>query len=183
MAEVKWPARRISDGVLVDVTADTEGLPLVSPVENELTVGSSGEQKTRILGPLHFAHDDAGITADGIALATGLVTGTWLLHVDVVVSEAFDGITDDNFTMDIGLRGGAVLDGQYRNGWTALFAATLTLEGQGGGFGTLSPKGSGYYTFRRVSLTEPGMLVLYFSPDGVSTAGEADVYALIAEPA
>ena len=30
MAEVKWQARRISDGVLVDVTADTEGTPLIT---------------------------------------------------------------------------------------------------------------------------------------------------------
>ena len=36
MAEVKWQARRVSDGVLVDVTGDTAGTPAVSPTENAL---------------------------------------------------------------------------------------------------------------------------------------------------
>lgn len=41
MAEVKWQARRISDGVLVDVTGDTEGTPLTAPTPNALEAGGS----------------------------------------------------------------------------------------------------------------------------------------------
>lgn len=36
MAEVKWTARRVSDGVLVDVTGDTEGTPVIAPTANVL---------------------------------------------------------------------------------------------------------------------------------------------------
>ena len=41
MAEVKWQARRVSDGVLVDVTGDTEGTPAAAPTENALEAGTS----------------------------------------------------------------------------------------------------------------------------------------------
>ena len=40
MAEVKWQARRVSDGVLVDVTGDTTGTPASAPTANELETGS-----------------------------------------------------------------------------------------------------------------------------------------------
>ena len=40
MAEVKWQARRISDGVLVDVTGDTEGTPAGAPTPNVLEGGA-----------------------------------------------------------------------------------------------------------------------------------------------
>ena len=36
MAEVKWQARRVSDGVLVDVTGDTTGTPAGAPTANAL---------------------------------------------------------------------------------------------------------------------------------------------------
>lgn len=39
MAEVKWQARRVSDGVLVDVTGDTTGTPAGAPVPNALEGG------------------------------------------------------------------------------------------------------------------------------------------------
>lgn len=43
MAEVKWQARRITDGVLVDVTADISGTTISpAPVPNALEAGSGG---------------------------------------------------------------------------------------------------------------------------------------------
>ena len=41
MAEVKWQARRVSDGVLVDVTGDTTGTPASAPTANALEAGSA----------------------------------------------------------------------------------------------------------------------------------------------
>ena len=42
MAEVKWTARRVTDGVLVDVTGDTESTPQTAPTQNALEAGSAG---------------------------------------------------------------------------------------------------------------------------------------------
>lgn len=39
MAEVKWQARRVSDGIMVDVTGDTEGTPAPAPTANALEGG------------------------------------------------------------------------------------------------------------------------------------------------
>ena len=41
MAEVKWQARRVSDGVLVDVTGDVSGTPASAPTANVLEAGTS----------------------------------------------------------------------------------------------------------------------------------------------
>ena len=41
MAEVKWQARRVSDGVLVDVTGDTSGTPAGAPTANALEAGGT----------------------------------------------------------------------------------------------------------------------------------------------
>lgn len=43
MAEVKWQARRITDGVLVDVTGDTDGVPQGAPTPNALEAGAVSE--------------------------------------------------------------------------------------------------------------------------------------------
>jgi hypothetical protein len=136
-----------------------------------------------LLGPLHFAHDDAGIGTNGVVLASDLPAGTWLLSVDVFITEDFDGLTTDNYTCDIGLQAGASPIGSQQIGWSPTFDVSLTTVGQVDGSGILKPHGSGYYNFRRVALTQPGILMVYFVPDGVNTQGEADVYALIVSPA
>lgn len=41
MAEVSWQARRVSDGVLVDVTGDVSGTPAIAPTPNALESGAA----------------------------------------------------------------------------------------------------------------------------------------------
>jgi hypothetical protein len=42
MAEVKWQARRVSDSVLVDVTADVEAIAQAAPTANAIEVSGGG---------------------------------------------------------------------------------------------------------------------------------------------
>src|SRR5688500_13447962 len=49
MAEVKWQARRTDDGVLVDVTADTDGIPAAAPTPNAIEVGGEGGEGAGVL--------------------------------------------------------------------------------------------------------------------------------------
>lgn len=73
MSEVKWPARRTSDGVLVDVTADVNGEAEISPTENALEAGG-GEQTVRLLDPIDIAFNTAGFVnpaeGNGVEIAT-----------------------------------------------------------------------------------------------------------------
>lgn len=172
----------VQRGTAGEQEAHAQGATLTT-LENPPLGGGSGEQTVRMLGPLHVKHDDPGIQTTGVAIGPTLAAGAWLIHADVFITENFDGVTDDNFTFDVGLAPTVDPADWYQIGWSPLFAVSLTTEAQFNAHGVLKPKGSGYYEFRRVSVTDGGTLWVYFSPDGANTQGEADIYALIAEPA
>lgn len=67
MAEVKWQARRVDDGVLVDVTGDTSGTPAVAPTPNALEAGSTFNGGT-VTEPLTVESgvDETQLTVEGI---------------------------------------------------------------------------------------------------------------------
>lgn len=90
MAEVVWQARRVSDGVLVDITGDTTGTPVSAPTPNALEVGAASA-----------AIAVTGTVSGSVAAATGLeLTGT--------VTDAGGGVA--GYAPDAG--GGVTVDNQ-----------------------------------------------------------------------
>ena len=113
MAEVKWQARRVSDGVLVDVTGDTSGTPASAPTENALEAGTTFNGGTITAGlsiqptlawqnPLQ-AISPVGGTASIIRTVKGGLGGTdvFVVFADGTINAfAPDSPTDHIFTFE-----------------------------------------------------------------------------------
>ena len=116
MAEVKWTARRVTDGVLVDVTGETESTPQPAPVANELEAGSSTSPVTFTSVTLPFdtpnlLNDlaDNGVAAlavpaNTLVQAVVVEDENWDSQVQwvVAISNAVDGSLLDQVTYESG---------------------------------------------------------------------------------
>ena len=145
-----------------------------------------GEQTIRLLGPFHVAHDDTGIDADGLEVATGLLPeGSSLIVAWPILTEALDSAGDPaDYELIIGF--GAANQGLQQPLNATIYGSlgsTLTTVSENG----VAPypfSGAGRVTLRpALCLTISSLFIFMFDGGQVPlTAGEADIYALIAEP-
>jgi hypothetical protein len=183
-----WLVDRGANGTTPASHADEATLtPHVEVVGTSAFSANGVAQTVSLLGPFHVAHDDVGIDTDGVLLAS-LGAGTWLLNTIVISTEQWDGITDDNFSFEVGLEAGVAPAGGYRVGLTIIKTIALGLPPPITGIihtaASATPTDpDGHPIITPVGLSEAGVLVCVFYPDGVPTVGEADIYALIAIPA
>ena len=181
MAEVKWSARRVSDGVLVDVTGDTEGTPETAPTANELEAGgvSSG---LSVLGPYTVNYNTTDASgAHGVTLAA-LASGVHVLRVW------------PRITVDFTKTGGTYIIFESRLKRTGGSAAISSWDGSDGVFNSGGVASKEAYrwepptfaqTDQRVGIVTGAGVSLGFriGTDGTLTAGACIVHALIWTPA
>ena len=184
MAEVKWQARRVSDGVLVDVTGDTEGTPAGAPTPNALE-GGSGVQTVSLLGPYAVVFNSSGIgTSAGTVLTTAVPSGAVILTawVEVTVEWNFAETVSAEITIapnsDPGNRNVVT---QYTVSsspfdWAVQGDATQGIEANHAD-GSTAP-----IRTRLIRTLEAGRLAFRTTPATAST-GAANIFAVIAQPA
>ena len=159
--------------------AHAQGITL-EPSEDP-PLGGGGVQTFSLLGPFHVVHDDDGLQDSGLLLVA-LDSGTWLWGVAIIGTEPLQPASGTPF-MQVTLAGAGAAD--MDGGWSS---DTLTDFAANPNPSLLVP-GSAPFSdnmgFRPVALqVSGGGLYIAFAPDDIpTTAGEWDIYALIAEPA
>lgn len=184
MAEVKWQARRIDDGVLVDITGDTESTPQGAPTPNALEAGS-GEQTITLRGPYTINWNTANIESPPGVKLLDLPTNSMVIKFMAFPTTIFDGAVNPAVIPVIGIPD----DGTPGR---ELTAASLTGGGTstGGGY-TIDRETHTIADYSPLGITAvrersglPLSLWVYISYDsGTLTAGSAAVYVMYAEPA
>jgi hypothetical protein len=167
--------RGLSQSVQASHIAGTELIPATGAFAaaadpDPFVVGS--EQRIRLLGSFHVAHDTAGFQSNNGIVALDVPAGAIVVRAWAFITEDFD---DGGTTINIGI--GTAADVGTSN-WAVITEYTNDLFTSGADFFIeLTPTAS------------PG--VGYPGPNGghvfcrlgsAQTAGEADIYALIAEP-
>jgi hypothetical protein len=137
-----------------------------------------GEQSVRLLGPFHIAHDDDEIDGDG-AIATSLSAGQIVLNAWAEPTEEWQFDASGLFILvwafDSDPGTSRRLTSYETETGDVVRAVDEGVEARNGDAGTAPP--------RRVGrITEASTLRVVLD-GGPATTGEADIYALIAEPA
>jgi hypothetical protein len=141
----------------------------------------TGEQTIRLLGPFQFAHDSAGLDGTGVVFDE-IPAGSLLLEVALFTTEEFGG--DAEYVVSVGaeadVSSGTEI-GRYHSG--SLFVDANGLVSPLWDDGAQVDDVSG--RMRIVRATAPNNFFGVSQQAGAfpAPAGEADVYALIAEPA
>ena len=182
MAEVKWQARRVSDGVLVDVTGDTTGTPASAPTENALEAGGTGAT-IQWLGPYRVNFNDS--LANPGKLLTTLSAGTLVLMSWIEVITAWN--ANPATAMLTIMAGGADhASGDMRQSTRGLVGSDeteLTTTHQGGAAYEYIALETHRGRFQPIRIITAGALRAIATNTAGATTGAADVYALIVEPA
>ena len=180
MPEVKWQARRVSDGVLVDVTGDTIGTPASAPTANELEAGS-GTQTISLLGPFTVNFNSSGITGQGALLTSAVGAGSLVFYAWAEVTTEWQFAGADSLTIQVAPNADP---GNTYNLVTYVTAPGNLIAVQGDAVmiqEATSGNGSAAPNRSVVRCTAASRLVAYTGT--AASAGQAKVYALIATPA
>jgi hypothetical protein len=181
MAEVKWQARRVSDGVLVDVTGDTTGTPVGAPTPNALEAG--GVQTVNLVGPVTVPFDHADIACNfGVVRIAQLAANVVVVRFWAVMTTDFVG-TVAKVVLSIS-------DTSDGNNTTSLNELSLATDETSSSSaysreittGAWAALGDTNVNFIGAAGPTGAWLVATFGV-GTKTAGSLDVYALTAEPA
>jgi hypothetical protein len=171
---------------LIDVTLTTEAD--VAPPGPEVVSASGGEQTIRLLGPFRVNFNTANVaTANGAKLAD-LDAGVLVLLVRVEVVTPWDAHAD-NARLKIGIGGAGFASGDWYMAREYLvgsnFAAPVDANTgpESGYVGGSESGGTVTLTGAVHRVVTAGALVAAVTDTAGATAGAADVYALIAEPA
>lgn len=167
-ADGRWAERGIAGS---DAATHTSGATLTPYYPAAPATNTGGEQRVRLLGPFAVAFDTPGIT-DQAALTT--------LSAGVAVIRAWARVTASWSPSNPGFRIGAGGSGAVTNGdyWTVTeYDALGEAQEDSGAFAEANIP----VDQRIVTVLENGFLVAHLT--SAAAQGEADIYALIAEPA
>ena len=186
MSEVTWQARRTDDSVLVDVTADVDGMALDAPTPNPLEAGGGGGGYTvDVFGPYSLAFDTPGANDffNGGAKMTDLPANAIVIRAWAIPREYWNEAADGN-RLFISVRSGNSQTVIAEYDWIPLVddsdagdpyfveAAAITADGGADGFSAT-----------RVAITGANTdLYAYVTVTGPLTGGESLIYALVATP-
>lgn len=139
--------------------------------------GFGGEQTVSRLGPFHIAHDTAGITGNGAVLAA-IDADTVIIRAWAIVTEAFGGTGTALF---VGLGDAVTGDWSPVVVYSGDAPAPIASPSPGGSGGSTRETGTPI-TANNICMAVTACSLLA-ATSGNPDAGEADIYALIAEAA
>lgn len=141
------------------------------------TVPSGGVQAVSLLGPFHVEHDDAGLATTGIPLVS-LTSSQVVIRVMAVVTEA---APVGDTVLFIGLGGSTWENGDWSTISSVYWDSVGTSDPVARRFAgvIVGPEDAPRYGEGGL-LTDDGVLLAFIG--AAPTAGEMDIYVLIAEP-